>query len=246
MGVNELLYTEKLQWNQIRIVRTREEYHRFSKAAGLPEQYERMEIAGFTWKQGRAAADSAKAIEKSANMMYDLGSTKENVDAWLRDQSIRKKIGSEEYPLLLHKVRQNKHIPGSHEYIQYAANLAKKGQYGPSRLTIGMDTVEQLVQQYHGTGILLKDKNGKWRGIERITIHPSKVGVAVNNITGAEADTTVFAIRYRKMASISYQTIQAERRRRLSNEIFHERVIRFYGIRQTSQGNVHRWQDFFR
>ena len=85
-----------------------------------------MEIAGFTWKQGRAAADSAKAIEKSANMMYDLGSTKENVDAWLRDQSIRKKIGSEEYPLLLHKVRQNKHIPGSHEYIQYAANFAKK------------------------------------------------------------------------------------------------------------------------
>ena len=55
MGVNELLYTEKLQWDQIRLVRTREEYHRFSKATGLPEQYERMEIAGFTWKQGKAA-----------------------------------------------------------------------------------------------------------------------------------------------------------------------------------------------
>ncbi len=46
---------EKLQRDQIRLVRTREEYHRFSKAAGLPEQYERMEIAGFTWKQGKAA-----------------------------------------------------------------------------------------------------------------------------------------------------------------------------------------------
>ena len=190
--------TEKLQQDQIRLQILKQRYHEFSKAAGLPEQYERLEKAGFTWKHGRAAVDSAKAIEKSANMMYDLGNTKENVDAWLRDQSIRKKIGSEEYPLLLHKGRQNKHIPGSQEYIQYAANLAKKGQYGPSRLTIGMDTVEQLVQQYHGTGILLKDKNGKWRGIERITIHPSKVGVAVNNITGAEADTTVFTIRYSK------------------------------------------------
>ena len=47
--------TEKLQWDQIRLVRTREEYHRFSKAAGLPEQHERMEKAGFTWKHGKAA-----------------------------------------------------------------------------------------------------------------------------------------------------------------------------------------------
>lgn len=189
---------EKLQWDQVRLVRTREEYHRFSKAAGLPEQYERMEKAGFTWKHGRAAANSSKAIEKTANMMYDLGSTEENVNAWLRDQSIRKKIGSKEYPLLLHKGRQNKHISGSHEYIQYAANLAKKHEFGPSRLTIEMDAVEQLVQQYHATGILLKDKNGNWRGIERITVHPDKIGVAVNNITGAEADTTVFTIRYSK------------------------------------------------
>lgn len=171
---------------------------RFSKAADLPMQYERMEAAGFDWKHGQVAENSAKAIEKSANMMYDLGSTKENVNAWLRDQSIRKKIGSEDYPLLLHKGRQNKHISGSHEYIQYAANLAKKGQFGPSRLSIEMDAVEQLVQQYHGTGILLKDKNGKWREIERITLYPDKIGVAVNNLTGAESDTTVFTIRYSK------------------------------------------------
>ena len=53
--------TEKLQWDQIRLVRTREEYHCFSKAAGLPEQHERMEIAGFTWKQGKVAE---KAVNK--------------------------------------------------------------------------------------------------------------------------------------------------------------------------------------
>ena len=51
---------EKLQWDQIRLVRTREEYHRFSKAAGLPEQFERMEKAGFTWKHGKAAEKAAK------------------------------------------------------------------------------------------------------------------------------------------------------------------------------------------
>ena len=51
---------EKLQWDQIRLVRIREEYHRFSKAAGLPEQYERMEKAGFTWKHGQAAEKAEK------------------------------------------------------------------------------------------------------------------------------------------------------------------------------------------
>ena len=55
---------EKLQWDQIRLVRTREEYHRFSKAAGLPEQYERMEKAGFTFKHGSAATKSANAYYK--------------------------------------------------------------------------------------------------------------------------------------------------------------------------------------
>ena len=50
---------EKLQWDQIRLVRLREEYHRFSKAAKLPEQFERMEKAGFTWKHGKAANQKA-------------------------------------------------------------------------------------------------------------------------------------------------------------------------------------------
>ena len=76
--------------------------------------------------------------------------------------------------------------------------MAKKGQFGPSRITIDEDAVEQLVQRYHGTGILLKDKNGRWRGIERITVHPDKIGIATNNLTGVEADTTVFTIRYSK------------------------------------------------
>ena len=58
------MWSEKLQWDQIRLVRTREEYHRFSKAAGLPEQHERMEKAGFTWKHGKAAEKAARNSKK--------------------------------------------------------------------------------------------------------------------------------------------------------------------------------------
>lgn len=47
--------TDKLQTDQIRLQLLKQEYSRFSKAAGLPMQYERMEAAGFTWKHGKAA-----------------------------------------------------------------------------------------------------------------------------------------------------------------------------------------------
>lgn len=46
---------EKLQADQIKLVRLRDEYARFSKAAGLPTQYARTEAAGFTWKEGKEA-----------------------------------------------------------------------------------------------------------------------------------------------------------------------------------------------
>lgn len=46
---------EKLQWDQIRYVRQREEYKRFSDAAGLRMQRERAEVLGFGPKQAKAA-----------------------------------------------------------------------------------------------------------------------------------------------------------------------------------------------
>lgn len=46
---------EKLQQDQIRLQNLKQRYREFSKAANLPEQYERLEKAGFTWKHGRSA-----------------------------------------------------------------------------------------------------------------------------------------------------------------------------------------------
>lgn len=189
---------ERLAIDQTKLTRLNDEYARFTRAAKLRSQRERAQITGFGKKEANSAHIAAKTIEKQANAMYDIGSTEQNVNAGLRDQFIRKKIGSEQYPLKIHKGRQNKHIPGTNEYKQYAANLAKKGQHGPSWLTIEEDAINALVAKYHGTGILLKSDDGKWRGIERITIHTDKIGVAVNNLTGAEVDTTTFTIRYSK------------------------------------------------
>ncbi len=189
---------EKLQTDQIKLQTLRQEYKRFSKAAGLRTQAERAEVAGFGHKQTGAADAEYKRIAKAANSMYDMGSEKENINAYMRDLPIRKRIQSGEFPLVEHKGRQNKHIADTKEYVQYVERMRKDGRYGPSRITISGDDVRDLVDAYKGTGILQRDRNGRWRNSELITEHPNKIGVAVNDRTGAVADTSVFRIHYSK------------------------------------------------
>lgn len=55
---------EKLQIDQIKLQRLKQEYARFSKGVGLPMQHARMETAGFDWKKAKAAEKTAKAAEK--------------------------------------------------------------------------------------------------------------------------------------------------------------------------------------
>ena len=59
---------DKLQADQIKLVRLRDEYARFSKAAGLPTQHARAEAAGFTWKDGKVAESAAKRAKKVAGI----------------------------------------------------------------------------------------------------------------------------------------------------------------------------------
>lgn len=189
---------EKLQTDQIRLRRLNEEYKRFSKAADLPLQRERAQVAGFGVKQASDANSAYKRVAKAANSMYNIGSEEQNVAAYMRDLPLRKRIQSDEFPAEIFRGRQNKHIPGTNEYKQYQAQLESQGLHGPARLTIDGVTTQDLVNKYRGTGILLKSKDGRWNQKERITIHSSPVGVSVNEHTGDETATTVFTIHYSK------------------------------------------------
>lgn len=61
---------DKLQNDRIRLQMIKQEYSRFSKAAGLPTQHARMETAGFDWKKGKAA-ESAYKQASSVNESFD-------------------------------------------------------------------------------------------------------------------------------------------------------------------------------
>lgn len=56
---------DKLQQDQIRLQLIKQEYSRFSKAAGLPTQHARMEAAGFDWKKGKAAEKVVRSFNKT-------------------------------------------------------------------------------------------------------------------------------------------------------------------------------------
>lgn len=72
----ELGDTEKLQQDQIRLQILKQRYHEFSKAAGLPEQYERLEKAGFTWKHGKAAERVANRYKNDFTFRKNNGTMK--------------------------------------------------------------------------------------------------------------------------------------------------------------------------
>lgn len=61
---------EKLQINQIRLRRLREEYSRFSKAAGLRTQQERAEVAGFGAGQAKRATATVPFEVRSIDEEY--------------------------------------------------------------------------------------------------------------------------------------------------------------------------------
>ena len=188
---------EKLQTDQIRLRRLNEEYKRFSKAADLPLQRERAQVAGFGVKQASDANSAYKRVAKAANSMYNIGNEEQNIAAYMRDLPIRKKIQRGDIPSNIETGQQRKHIPGTLEYQQYVEKLSKKNEFGPSRITITDEELDAIAQKFKGTGILKgKYVNGSWIGTETITINEKAIGTVVNNVTGAESETSVFKIHY--------------------------------------------------
>ena len=95
-------------------------------------------------------------------------------------------------PLKIDSHMQGKHIRGEKRYNDYMQHHTIE----PSYLTINMEKAQELVDKFHGSGILKLNKNGEILDSEIIIDNDEVVGVAVNNITGASQSTTAFKIKY--------------------------------------------------
>lgn len=112
-------------------------------------------------------------------------------------ENIRKHIQSDALNKEINIEQQNKHIVGTHKYAVYHRRFQNKGQYGPSTVSLGIEGLQQLINQYAGTGLIKITKKG-WNHQEVILSHPDIIGTVVNNLNGAELPTAVFKIHYGK------------------------------------------------
>lgn len=179
----------------VRYKRLNDEYHAFSKAAGLREQLERGNIPEFGVSESKLINKQYNSLAKKSNKMYNTGSENSNVDAYLRDLPIRQKIRNE-YSREMNVGQQNKHYPGTNEYNMYVQKQQKLGLYGPSVVTVTPDELKELFSQYSSTGVLKKRKDGTWAEIETISASEKIIGYTVNEKTNEQIETSCFTIHY--------------------------------------------------
>lgn len=148
-----------------------QEYTRFSKAMDLPQQRERVTVDGLgnigqgKWK---------KKVEKI------------NLDAIIdmSDEEIRKHLKSPQVSKKIIIGKQGKHIKGHNNYIE-----------GRSYLTISVEEAQLIVNQFSGSGVLLRTRAGKWNKQE-VVFANTQIGVDVDNKTGVSHTTDGFKIHY--------------------------------------------------
>ncbi len=177
---------EKLETDQIKLQMLRQEYKRFSKAAGLRTQAERAEVAGFGRKQASAASANYKRIANAANSMYNAGSEDQNIKAYMRDLPIRKQIQSESEKLIVNPEKQARHIKNSEGYV-----------LGRSYITVSNAELQDIVNRYAGTGEIVRSNKGKFMNREIITVD-REIGISIDPQTQEETPTNRAYIHYSK------------------------------------------------
>lgn len=187
---------EEYTTKAVRYRRLNEEYEAFSKAAGLRPQRERGNIAEFGADAARETNRAYRELVKKADGMYDTGSDSGNVDAYLRDLPIRRRIQNE-YSHEMNVGRQNGHYVGTNEYNMYVQKQQRQGLYGPSVVTVTPDELKELFNQYSSKGILERFRDtSAWDEKETITFSDKVIGYTVNTKTGEKIETSCFTIHY--------------------------------------------------
>lgn len=149
------------------------------------------------WKRKEALAQTDKERKSASNKVKLWQSQMRDhlkVNPQLRRNYQREKLMDGPQNILIRQGRQKIHRQGTKEYLDRKEKLKKVGEFGPSYVTINDENIQRLVYKYRNTGIIVSDSNGIKN--ETIINNNEIVGVVVNNLTGQEAQTSVFKIHY--------------------------------------------------
>ena len=185
---------DQLQTDQIKLIRLQEEYVRFSKAAELPVDHARMEVADFNWKHANAAEGTVQSIEQEKIQLAKQKAEEYNK----RRHEALMRIQSDEFPKTLNRGNQEKHSLGAPGRIE-----------GKSYIHGDLGTAQELVYSYFGKGEPTFNRKGEWNQKEVVTADHI-IGVNVEMDTGAESETKRFVIHYGKKGTHVVPTKELE------------------------------------
>lgn len=147
------------------------------------------EAADFKQYQGMKSIlkeNSPKSFAEFQNLKYNKLGEFENLKRTTADRRIQNRLASDVQLKTIDSGKQGKHIKGHNNYI-----------LGRSYLTITEKEAQQLVDRYAGTGMIQRDRSGKFTNRELITANRN-VGVSIDPKTGKETVTNRFYIHYSK------------------------------------------------
>lgn len=144
----------------IKLRRLNAKYKEFSKAAGLPEQPERLKVL-YGDTKSTAAAQALKAQRQAEAAQAALQNEK-NIAI------LKEKIASGEISTAIRPQVQASHIEGTMEFERYKAQRLANGQTPQSIMTITMQEAQKFVDSNVGTGtvVVQTQKSGAVKIIE--------------------------------------------------------------------------------
>ena len=150
----------------IKLRRLNAKYREFSKAAGLPEQPERLKVL-YSDAKSEAAAQALKAQRDAEAALKNDGNT----------AILNARITSGEISTQIRPQVQARHIEGTAEFEWYRAQRLAKGQTPQSVMTITAQEAQELVDRYAGTGtVTIKNRNDGSLEIKEYTDTDQVVG----------------------------------------------------------------------
>ena len=126
-----------------------------------------------------------KDFAKFREMKYNNPERWRKIYITYKDEKQRIMLRSDKINKTVHIGKQGKHILGHNNYTD-----------GRSYLTISVDEIKRLVEQYAGTGRIIRDVNGRFTNKEKVT-SDRYIGI-YKMLDGTEIQTKSFIIHYSK------------------------------------------------
>lgn len=163
----------------------------FTHQTGLYRDRAREQVpAHFETVQGKTVAFNKSVSQKAvqANKRALQIEKEKRIIIEQETKRIRQEIANGKYPLTLNVGNQNKHIPTSHSY---------KPEDKKSYLFGDLNTAQELVNKYSGTGELKFNQKNVWTNKEFVNAD-IEIGMVFDEQTGKFQPTNRFSIHYGK------------------------------------------------